>query len=1027
MKPLFLSMQAFGPFSDTQSIEFSKLGVNPLFLINGPTGAGKSTVLDAMSFALYGESTGKERDPSSMRCDLSKDDVKTKIIFDFVLGDKLYRIIRTPTQEISKKRGAGTTTKAPTVLVYQQDFIGEEINVDEKSANCQLLALKGVKEVNEWVKTITGLSSEQFRQVMVLPQGQFRKLLLAESNQREEIFSQLFQTQIYKEIESKLKEQSAQLRRDRTELKANITGVLSVTGLEEYAQLEDLIKVIEPEFALEKIKLEKLQLKKEQSIKLLNTAQQVVKQFEQLDLKTQERTVLEQQKEQVTHNKKIINQAKNAQKLTPILVKFQQIDLQFNLETNRKTNLLREYEELEAKQNGFQKQVQAAKIKYDQLDELKKRLNDWNQKQQALFELTAFKQNINTINQKFDQLTERTNQIELDKKQNAEQGKALSELIKSQQLELQAVAQLKAQLDKFERFGPIKRQVVENEQLLQAVQLKQLEDEKTFHKYDYDQQQKNITLKHCELSWHQGQAFELAQQLNVNEACLVCGSFDHPNPAKQGEHNFANKVDVEKTRKVLDVANKNMANIQNSMSLNNEKIKNYQQLIFDLNHQLGDLHTQPIQWFEQQWKQINQQIKQLNILAITLLENEKNTVVLFGQLNEIEKSLVDINESRQGALLEQAKVQAKIESIEKQIPREYQDAKKIQVEMVRLNKDIVDFDHQYKQVNEQYQKQQQAIVANQSLLIESTSRIKQNKIQLTQFKYEWENALESSDFIDIEQYQQAIVSDNQLQVIVDKNDSYQQLYHIVTVKIKELQEELNQKDKPDIIKLNANLDGFSKKILEQSVLFNDINSRLQTLNDAKKQLITIEKQLKKIDEQYSVVGTLSDVANGTINKVSLQRYVLSVLLDDVLNEASQRLQIMSKGRFILRRKLDKTKGNKSSGLDLEVEDAYSGARRPANTLSGGESFMAALSLALGLSDVVQSYSGGIKLETLFIDEGFGSLDIESLDLAIQTLIELRKSGRTIGVISHVSELKEQINQRIDIIPSSSGSSIKLAH
>ena len=330
-------------------------------------------------------------------------------------------------------------------------------------------------------------------------------------------------------------------------------------------------------------------------------------------------------------------------------------------------------------------------------------------------------------------------------------------------------------------------------------------------------------------------------------------------------------------------------------------------------------------------------------------------------------------------------------------------------------------------MNDQYQKQQQIIVANKSLLVESTSRIEQLDIQKQQFGYEWKSALDNSEFVDVEQYQQAILSDNQLQLLIEKNDSYQQSLQIVSIKLKELNEELEGKDNPDLAKLNTALDEVTATITEQLVKFNDINSRLQSLVEAKKQLANIEKKLKKIDEQYAVVGTLSDVANGTVNKVSLQRYVLSVLLDDVLNEASQRLQIMSRGRFILRRKLDKTKGNKSSGLDLEIEDAYSGARRPANTLSGGESFMAALSLALGLSDVVQSYSGGIKLDTLFIDEGFGSLDIESLDLAIQTLIELRKSGRTIGVISHVSELKEQIHQRIDIVPSSSGSFIKLAH
>jgi len=175
-----------------------------------------------------------------------------------------------------------------------------------------------------------------------------------------------------------------------------------------------------------------------------------------------------------------------------------------------------------------------------------------------------------------------------------------------------------------------------------------------------------------------------------------------------------------------------------------------------------------------------------------------------------------------------------------------------------------------------------------------------------------------------------------------------------------------------------------------------------------------------------VYGTLSDIASGkTANNVSLQRFVLSVLLDDVLIQATQRLSLMSRGRYLLLRKDQPGKGRGAFGLDLDVEDAYTGKSRSVATLSGGESFMAALALALGLSDVVQAYAGGIKLDMLFIDEGFGSLDQESLELAIRTLMDLQASGRMIGIISHVSELKEQMALRLDVESSYTGSQVKL--
>jgi len=199
----------------------------------------------------------------------------------------------------------------------------------------------------------------------------------------------------------------------------------------------------------------------------------------------------------------------------------------------------------------------------------------------------------------------------------------------------------------------------------------------------------------------------------------------------------------------------------------------------------------------------------------------------------------------------------------------------------------------------------------------------------------------------------------------------------------------------------------------------DIDARVNQLNKI------AHDTSAKLEEAYAIYGTLSDIANGrTGNNISLQRFVLGVLLDDVLMEASRRLYMMTKGRFQLLRKQDKSKGRKASGLELDVEDAYTGKSRSVATLSGGESFMAALALALGLSDVVQAYAGGIKLDTLFIDEGFGSLDQESLDLAIRTLVDLQATGRTIGIISHVSELKEQMALRIDVISSKTGSTIK---
>ena len=273
---------------------------------------------------------------------------------------------------------------------------------------------------------------------------------------------------------------------------------------------------------------------------------------------------------------------------------------------------------------------------------------------------------------------------------------------------------------------------------------------------------------------------------------------------------------------------------------------------------------------------------------------------------------------------------------------------------------------------------------------------------------------------------QALLPEAQLQQLAAEINQYQQDCVANQANLAQLHEKLQQQSKPELDNIAAQMSLLQTEQQQAEQGWQALQGRVTQLTQAQKQLNDADSQAKQLEDEYAIVGTLADVANGqTGNKVSLQRFVLSVLLDDVLLEASERLQLMSKGRYRLSRKEERAKGNKASGLELEVEDAYTSKVRPVATLSGGESFMAALSMALGLSDVVQAYAGGIKLDTLFIDEGFGSLDQDSLDLAVRTLMDLQSAGRMIGVISHVSEMKEQIGTRIDINKSAVGSEISI--
>ncbi len=310
---------------------------------------------------------------------------------------------------------------------------------------------------------------------------------------------------------------------------------------------------------------------------------------------------------------------------------------------------------------------------------------------------------------------------------------------------------------------------------------------------------------------------------------------------------------------------------------------------------------------------------------------------------------------------------------------------------------------------------------------EVSRQLEELREQLTSATTAVQKGLTGSRFEAEGDYRAALCDDSQRQQWQGDIDKFSAQVQKLSGAHEQLQGSLKDKTQPDLETLQFQLESAVAEKTGAEEVWKRYDSRLGSLVETKKKLARNQQQLDELDKQYAVVGTLSDVANGqTGQKISLQRFVLSVLLDEVLLEASQRFSLMSKGRYQLLRNEDRSKGNKASGLDLLVEDAYTGNTRSVATLSGGESFMAALSLALGLSNVVQAHAGGIHLDTLFIDEGFGSLDPESLDLAIRTLVDLQSSGRMIGLISHVADLKEQIPLRIDVFSNRLGSSTKLS-
>ncbi|WP_182025165.1 AAA family ATPase [Vibrio rotiferianus] len=1010
MKPIKLTMQAFGPFAQTETIEFDKLGTNPLFLINGPTGSGKTSILDAICFALYGETTGNERQGIQMRCDMAAPTLLTEVTLEFSLHGKSYRVIRSPEQEAPKARGEGMTVRKHTAALY-------EITDEEK------LITSKTTQVKTEVTNIIGLNETQFRQVMVLPQGKFRELLLATSKEREEIFGQLFQTDIYKKIEYALKDKASAISKAKDEFDNQIRGALQVAGVSSEAELTEQREALSVQF-------ETVQKQEQESLAQLNAVKTDLQKAEALSNEFKKREQAEialkqhlEQSDAVSSRQLQLDNAKKASKVELPYVTLQNAS-KHTQELEQKVAKLSQdltvaNDAVKSKEGALQTakeqavqlpklteqqyQLEGMKVKLVEKAELEKAINA-GLTQKSEFEATLKK--YIALKEKLT-LEAQRGQKSLDQARVdvASIGSVEAEIKQQQRLmqDLQKLTGLKQELAKLDALTPSKQALVDQAKA-RYVELQRSAD----------------TL---ELSWHNAQAAVLAQRLQAGEMCPVCGSVEHPQPAQfVGEE--VTKEQVQRARNTEREGQVALNQLSNQLEQHNIAVGQYKQQIEQLSVELGQNASMDLGALQASMQQLNERLQQLSSINLVQLEqsvNELNQrcVTGEGKINDLQNQMA-ANESTIKVNQEQlAKLSASLDA-------KYSSLEVLEQDIVAIQKQITELNTAFESAQNHLQ---QAVLAKTNIESQLTTNqqwLNEALERLNTAKTDWAQALQASAFEDEAQFLASKVDEAEMQVWQQEIEAFKQTQIKLEQTLADLSSTLKDLALPDLEGFNVKLNSVQQSYVEARNQLDSTRSLFERLEKVRNDIATLHDKNTKLEDEYKVFGTLYDVASGkTGSRISLHRFVLGVLLDDVLIQASQRLSLMSKGRYILARKTEGFKGAAGRGLDLEVEDSYTGKTRDVATLSGGESFMAALALALGLSDVVQSYSGGIRLDTLFIDEGFGSLDPESLDLAIQTLVDLQQTGRMIGVISHVSELKEQMAQRIDVEPSRLGSTVSV--
>lgn len=676
MKPIKLTMQAFGPFAQTETIEFDKLGTNPLFLINGPTGSGKTSILDAICFALYGETTGNERQGIQMRCDMAAPTLLTEVTLEFSLHGKSYRVIRSPEQEAPKARGEGMTVRKHTAALY-------EITDEEK------LITSKTTQVKTEVTNIIGLNETQFRQVMVLPQGKFRELLLATSKEREEIFGQLFQTDIYKKIEYALKDKASAISKAKDEFDNQIRGALQVAGVSSEVELTEQGEALSVQF-------ESVQKQEQESLAQLNAVKTELQKAEALSNEFKKREHAEialkqhlEKSDAVSSRQLQLDNAKKASKVELPYVTLQNASKQMQELEQKVAKLSQDLtvanEAVKSKEGALQTaKEQAAQLpklteQQYQLEGMKGKLVEKSELEKAINAGLTQKSEFEATLKKYIALKEKLTleaqqgQKSLDQARVdvASIGSVEAEIKQQQRLmqDLQKLTGLNQELTKLDALTPSKQASVDQAKA-RYVELQRSAD----------------TL---ELSWHNAQVAVLAQRLQAGEMCPVCGSVEHPQPAQfVGEE--VTKDQVQNARNIEREGQVLLNQLNNQLEQHNIAIGQYKQQIEQLSVELGQNASMDLGALQASMQQLNERLQQLSSINLVQLEqsvNELNQrcVTGEGKISDLQNQMA-ANESTVKVNQEQlAKLSASLDAKYSSLEVLEQDIVAIQKQIAELN------------------------------------------------------------------------------------------------------------------------------------------------------------------------------------------------------------------------------------------------------------------------------------------------------------------------------------------------------
>lgn len=1015
MRPLALSMSAFGPFAGTETIDFRTLGTNPLFLINGPTGSGKTTVLDAICFALYGETTGAEREASQMRCHHAGGETLTEVSFLFELGGIRFRIRRVPEQERPKKSGEGTTRQSPEAQLWRIRDDGAE----------EVLVPRRVSEATVRITELTGLSAEQFRQVMVLPQGKFRELLLAPSEQREKIFEQLFQTQIYAQLEQKLRGRANATVAELGRLRDLQRGALQGAGVDSADALVERLASLSCRIEAADVARQAADQTHRAAEGALAHARQTEQVFTDWDTARAELARLRGQADAQARDQARLAAGTAARAISPayevFVTRLREEAQSRDAERAAKEGLVR----AEENETDCERAWQDVERRRPELDELKLRRSRLADLLDVAASLAVAEEDLQRAIRAREQAMVALADASRKRSETHERVAALNADILAARREIDGLGDAQAELARAtERRGQRRR-------------LDQAEDERRG-----DQRRLEIATialggamqqleragqvyRALQQGWTAGQAAVLAQTLEAGAPCPVCGSTEHPAPAR-AEGTVPEEAELENARVDEAEARERCEALRLERVALESNLRAHEKTIDELRTALGHYADVDGAQLEALVAQLETDTARLVAARAALANTEAVHEELSARLPALDGAVQSTGAALERASREAAATEATVQQMKGRVPEELQAQGALEAALAQLEEESTTLDKRLREVTAARDAARETATTARADLAAAGKAAERASGLREAAEEKWLRALAGSEFGSSEAFREALLDVAALEALARSVRGYQDALMLADKAVAACESKLADTVRPDLDALRRAADETRSNLKRTTEEAATLRAEQQNLQNLFRSLEDLDRQQREREAEYAVVGRLHRISSGdNPHRVSLQRFVLSALLDDVLLHAGERLRMMSKGRYVLRRREDVADRRGKAGLDLDVEDAYTGRARPVATLSGGESFMAALAMALGLSDVVQAYSGGIRLDTLFVDEGFGSLDPEALDLAIRTLIDLQAQGRTVGIISHVPELKQQVGIQVLVDSSPTGSGIRL--